>query len=156
MAAATKAGLTRASFALPGERSWGAAEHSDGVCFAESAAERVGPFPAETAHREAVRRNEYELVIALAEAMLAPNGVSELERLASKPRFAIAFDPLLAAALTVLYERGEYDEAVETEDGPVALVDRFLVSIELAAVLVREYDTPREAEHSFGVFREES
>lgn len=151
--AAIPDGFTRASFAFPGEREWGVAEHSDGIYFAESASERVGPFPAEAAHREAARRNEYELLIALAEAMLATDGT--LRRLAGESRFASAFDPLLGAALTVLYERGEYDEAVETERGPVVLVDRFLALAEPAGVVVREYDTPDEAERNFEVLREE-
>jgi hypothetical protein len=100
---------------LPIEREWGVAEHADGVFFAESGSHRIGPFPAEAAHREADRQNESELVIALAEAMLEAEGEPELARLVPEVRFAGAHDPRLAAALAVLHERGEYDSPADAE-----------------------------------------
>lgn len=48
--------LTRASFSLPGEREWVAVEHSDGVYFVESTTHRIGPLPAEAAHRHLTER----------------------------------------------------------------------------------------------------
>jgi hypothetical protein len=155
MGAAERPDLTRASFSVPEGREWGVAEHSDGVFFAESGTHRVGPFPAEAAYREAARQNEYELVIALAEAMLEAEGEPELARLVSEPRFAGAGNPRLAAAIAVLHERGEYDECAETERGPVVLVDRFLALFEPGGVVVREYDSPAEAEPNFEVLCEE-
>ena len=155
MGDATRRNLTPGSFALPDGREWGVAEHSDGVFFAESGTHRVGPFPAEAAHREAVRQNEYELVIALAEAMLEAEGEPELARLVGESRFAGAHDPRLAVAIAVLHERGEYDECAETEREAVVLVDRFLALFEPDGVLVREYDSPADAETSFEVLCEE-
>lgn len=155
MGAAERPDLTRAAFSVPEGREWGVVEHSDGVFFAESGTHRIGPFPAEAAHREAARQSEYELVIALAEAMLEVEGEPELACLVSEPRFAGAHDPRLAAALAVLHERGEYDECAETERGPVVLVDRFLALFEPGGVLVREYDSPSDAEPNFEVLSEE-
>lgn len=155
MGAAARRDLTRAAFSVPEMREWGVAEHSDGVFFAESGTHRVGPFPAEAAHREAARQNEYELLIALAEAMLETEGEPELARLVAEPRFAGAHDPRLAAAIAVLYERGEYDECTETERGAVVLVDRFLALFEPSGVVVREYDSPADAEPNFEVLCEE-
>lgn len=104
MGAAAHRDLTRAAFPVPEGREWGVVEHSDGVFFAESGTLRVGPFPAEAAHREANRQNEYELEIALAEAMLEAEGEPELARLVGEARFATAHDPRLAAAIAVLQE----------------------------------------------------
>lgn len=147
--------LTRARFSVPDGREWGVAEHSNGVFFAESGTHRVGPFPAEAAHREAARSNEYELVIALAEAMLEAEGEPELARLLAERRFAAALDPRLAAAIAVLHERGEYDEVAQTERGPVVLADRFLALFEPGGVVVREYDSSADAEVNFEVLSEE-
>jgi len=147
--------LTRASFSLPGEREWIALEYHDGVYFAESATHRIGPLPAEAAHREAARQNEGELIVALVEALLAAEGGSELDELADEPRFATAFDRRLAAAIVALHEDGAYDECAETEHGPVVLVDRFLALLEPGGVLLREYDTPAEAVANFEVLCEE-
>ncbi len=133
----------------------GVAEYSAGVFFAASGTHRVGPFPAEAAHREAARQNEYELLIALVEAMLETEGKPELARLVAEPRFAGAHDPRLAAAIAVLHERGEYDECAETECGPVVLVGRFLALFEQGGVVVREYDSSGDAEHNFEVLSEE-
>jgi hypothetical protein len=155
MGGAARRDLTRATFPVPEGREWGVAEHSDGVFFAESGTHRVGPFPAEAAHREAARQNEYELVIALAEEMLEAEGESVLARLAGEPRFARAHDPRLAAAIAVLHERGEYDECAETERGAVVLVDRFLALFEPDGVVVREYDSPADAKPNFEVLCEE-
>lgn len=155
MGAAARRDLSRAAFPVPERREWGVAEHSDGVFFAESGAHRVGPFPTEGAHREANRQNEYELVIALAEAMLEAEGEPELARLVGEARFAAADDPRLAAAIAVLHERGEYDECAETERGAVVLVDRFLALFEPGGVVVREYDSPADAEPNFEVLCEE-
>jgi hypothetical protein len=155
MAASSRPELTRASFSLPGEREWVALEHHDGVYFVESATHRIGPLPAEAAHREAARQNEGELIVALADAVLAAEGGRELDELAGEPRFATAFEPRLAAAIAVLHERGEYDECAETERGPVVLIDRFLALLEPGGVLLREYDTPAEAEANFEVLCEE-
>jgi hypothetical protein len=155
MGAAAHRDLTRASFPVPEGREWGVAEHSDGVFFAESGTHRVGPFPAEAAHREANRQNEYELVIALAEAMLEAEGEPELARLVGEARFAAAYDPRLAAAIAVLHERGEYDECAETERGAVVFIDRFLALLEPGGVVVREYDSPADAEPNFEVLCEE-
>lgn len=147
--------LTRASFPLPGEREWVALEYHDGVYFVESATERIGPLPVEAAHREAARQNEGELIVALAEAMLGAEGGPELDEVAGEPRFATASERRVSAAIVVLHERGEYDECAETERGPVVLVDRFLALLEPGGVLLREYDTPAEAEANFEVLCEE-
>lgn len=155
MGAKRRPELTRSSFSLPGEREWGVAEHSEGVFFAESGSHRIGPFPAEAAYREATRQNEGELIVAVAEAMLAAEGGPELAELAGEPRFEAAEGRWLAAAIAVLYERGEYDECADTERGPVVLVDRFLALLEPGGVLLREYDTPAEAEANFEVLCEE-
>lgn len=72
---------SRRSFSPPADREWAAREHSEGVYFAESATERVGPFPAEAAEREATRRNEYELVAALARVLRREGGGGRLEEL---------------------------------------------------------------------------
>jgi hypothetical protein len=149
MGAAPASALTRAHFSLPGEREWGVAEHSDGVFFVESASERVGPFPSEAAHREADRQNEYELLLMLAEAVLATQGEPGLARLSAEPRFATACDPPLAAAIALLHERGDYDECTETERGPVVRIDRFLALLEPGGVVVRECDSPAAAEDYF-------
>lgn len=146
---------TRAGFAIPGDREWAAVEHSDGVYFAESASERVGPFPAEGAQRQAVRQNEYELVIALARATAEGSAEGSLDERATQHRFSGTFDPLLAAALSELHRRGEYDEQARTERGPVALIDRFLLLDEADGVEVREYDAPEEALSNFEVLCEE-
>ncbi len=147
--------LTRANFSLPSQREWIVLEYSDGVYFAESATHQIGPFPAEAAYREAARQNEGELIVALAEAILAVEGGPDVAQLAAEPRFATAFDRLLAAAIAVLHERGEYDECAETERGPVVLVDRFLGLLEPGGTLLGEYDTPAEAEANFEVLCEE-
>lgn len=147
--------LTRATFSPPAEREWGVAEHSEGVFFAESASHRIGPFPAEAAHREASRQNEGELILALAEAMLAAEGGPELAELVGEPRVGAAEGRWLAAAIAVLHERGEYDECAGTGRGPVVLVDRFLGLLEPCGALLREYDTPAEAEANFEVLCEE-
>ncbi|MBS1895480.1 MAG: hypothetical protein JST59_29625 [Actinobacteria bacterium] len=133
----------------------GVAEHSDGVFFAESGTHRIGPFAFEAAHREAARLNEYEVVIALAEAMLEAKGELGLAGLVVEPRFAGAVDPRLGAAIAVLHEHGEYDACAETGYGPVVLVDRFLAVLERGGVVVHEYDSPSQAEANFEVLREE-
>ena len=147
--------LTRASFSPPDGREWVVLEHSEGLFFVESRTHRIGPFPAEAAYREAVRQNEGERILALAEAMLAAEGGPELEEVAAEPRFATASERALAAAIAVLHERSEYDEWAETERGPVVLVDRFLALLEPGGVLLREYDTPDVAATNFEVLCEE-
>ncbi len=139
----------------PPERVWGVVEHSDRVFYVESAKERIGPFPAEAAHREADRQNEYELVIAVARAMLGSADPDALEKVAAQSRFEGAFDPLLAAALHELYSCGECDESCETAAGPVAIIDRFLLLVEPTGVAVREYDSPEDAIPNFEVLCEE-
>lgn len=146
--------MSRASFSLPSEREWIVLEHSEGVYFAESATHRIGPFPAEAAHREAVRQNESELIVALAEAMLAAEGGPELDRVADERRFVSASERRIAAAIAILYERGEYDGCEETEHGPVVLVSRFLALFEPSGVALREFDTADEAEANLEVLRE--
>jgi hypothetical protein len=155
MGGTSRSAPTRANFSPPGEREWGVTEHSEGVFFAQSGSERVGPFPAEAAHREVKRQNEYELIVALAEAFLAAEGARELVRIATELRFATAFDRRLAAAIVVLHEREEYDDVAETERGPVVLVDRFLALLEPRGVVVHEYDSPADAEVNFEVLCEE-
>lgn len=134
---------TRDTFEVPPDRAWVPMEHSEGVYFVESARERVGPCPLEDARREASRLNEYELVIALAEAIRAGERGSDLDRLAGEERFAGAADPMLAAALVVLHERSESDEAVEiTEELQGVQIGRFLALVGTSHVRVDEYDTP--------------
>jgi hypothetical protein len=145
----------RRSFSLPGDREWAPREHSEGVYFAESATERIGPFPAEAADREVARQNEYELVVALASALHREAGGTALEELAAESRFDRCEDRLLGAALFVLVASEDFDERAETSRGPVVLIDRFLVLIEPEGVVVREYDSAAQAEPNFEALREE-
>lgn len=149
------AGPDRASFSPPAAREWGAREHSEGVHFAECAGEQIGPFGAEGAEREAARQNEYELVVGLARELLRKAGQGPLEELAAERRFDRCADRLLGAALCVLLACGDFDDRAETKQGPVALIDRFVVLVDPSGVRTREYDSPAQAEPNFEVLCEE-
>ena len=159
MAPAGDGAPSRSNFITPVEREWVPLEDGEGVFFVESGADdgRWGPLPREEARREATRLNEYEFVVALAEAVRTAEGKSTLDRFASEARFESASDPLLAAALVVLYERDEYDEALEVDDEPPTVrIDRFLLRAGPSRVLVREFDTPEDAGFNLESLHEEA
>jgi hypothetical protein len=155
MGGAADAGLTRAGFSPPEGRDWGPVEASEGVWFAQSGDGRVGPFAREGAVREAERRNEYEVVVDLAAAILAAEGRPGLGALAAGPRLARAHDRRLAAAIEVLHRRGEHDGCADTRLGPVVLVGCVVAQLGPGGVVVQGHDDPAEAERNFEVLREE-